>query len=173
MGGLAVRRAQLDDLPVIVELRLALLREYEDNPLYGNLQPDAPARALSLFRAQLNSASEVMFLAETSARIVGVIRCVDTPSSPLFLPERYCYISSVYVEPLHRQQGVLRAMMEAVEAWCAERNLTEMRLHNGAGASRAEQAWEALGFDVVEQVRRRVVPAFAVATINRDRAEVP
>jgi hypothetical protein len=64
-------------------------------------------------------------------------------------------------------------MMEAVEAWCAERNLTEMRLHNGAGASRAEQAWEALGFDVVEQVRRRVVPAFAVATINRDRAEVP
>jgi GNAT superfamily N-acetyltransferase len=172
MRDLAVRRAELDDLPVIVGPRLALLREYEANPLYGNLQPDAQARALSLFRAQLNSSGEVMFLAETAAGIVGVIRCVDTQSSPLFLPERYCYISSVYVEPAHRQHGVLRAMMEAVEAWCAERSLTEMRLHNGAGASPAEQAWQALGFDVVEQVRRRVVPAVAGATTHRDPAEV-
>ena len=30
---LSVRRAQLDDLSAIVELRLALLREYHDHPL--------------------------------------------------------------------------------------------------------------------------------------------
>jgi hypothetical protein len=49
---LVVRRARLDDLKVIVELRLALLREYGDHPLYANLRSDAGERAVELFRAQ-------------------------------------------------------------------------------------------------------------------------
>jgi hypothetical protein len=37
-------------LKVIVELRLALLREYGDHPLYANLRSDAGERAVELFR---------------------------------------------------------------------------------------------------------------------------
>jgi len=43
--GVRVRRADVRDLPRIVELRLALLDEHSDNPLYGRLRPDAEARA--------------------------------------------------------------------------------------------------------------------------------
>ena len=152
---LSVRRADLDDLASVVELRLALLREYSDNPMYGRLRPDAMPRAYELYRNQLTAHNEQIFVAELEGEVVGVLRCVDTPSSPLLYPERYCYVSSVYVRPPSRRRGVLRALLAAAEDWCEERGIDEMRLHNATSSVVAEQTWSALGFEVVEHVRRR------------------
>jgi GNAT superfamily N-acetyltransferase len=154
-SALSVREAKLSDLDTVVELRLSLLREYGDHPLYGRLHPDVRRRALELYRTQLTSAHETMFVAEVGDEIVGVLRCVDAPSSPLLTPERYCYVSSAYVKPHTRRKGVLTALMDAAERWCDARGITEMRLHNASGVRLAEDTWSALGFEVVEQVRRR------------------
>jgi ribosomal protein S18 acetylase RimI-like enzyme len=156
-AGVAVRRATLADLSTITELRLALLREYGDHPLYGRLRLDVEARATELYRAQLSSSSEVVFLAERHGRIVGMLRCVDSVSSPLLYPDRYCYVSSVYVRPAERRRGVLRALYDAAVAWCDEHGLDEMRLHNAASSAVASQTWAALGFEVVELVRRKIL----------------
>ena len=154
---LVVRRARLDDLQAIVELRLALLREYRDHPLYEHLRPDAPARAYDLFRAQLTSPAEAMFIGERNRTVIGVLRCVESGGSPLLLPDRYCYVSSVYVRPEERRQGVLRALLAAAEHWCEERGLPEMRLHSSTSTPVAVDTWDALGFEVVEHVRRRIL----------------
>ena len=156
---LVVRPARPDDLSDIVELRLALLREYRDSPLYTRLRPDAPERARELYYAQLVSPHETIFLAERGGRIVGILRCVDSSGSPLLLPERYCYVSSAYVVPAQRRQGVLLALLAAADRWCHERGIDEMRLHNAASSHTAAAVWESLGFEVVEQVRRRALPA--------------
>jgi GNAT superfamily N-acetyltransferase len=162
---LAVRQARVDDLETIVELRLALLREYQDHPVYAGLREDAADRARLLFYTQLTSPYETMFLAERGGHVVGILRCVDTPASPLLLPDRYCYVSSVYVRPEERRSGVLRALLAAAERWCDERGLTEMRLHNSSTSATATRAWSALGFEVVEHVRRRVVDAPRTASV--------
>lgn len=154
-GRLSVRAADLGDLASVVELRLALLREYSDHPLYGRLRPDARARAYELYRGQLTAHNEQIFVAELDGEVVGVLRCVDTLSSPLLYPERYCYVSSVYVLPPVRRRGVLRALLAAAEDWCEQRGIDEMRLHNATSSSIAERTWSALGFEVVEHVRRR------------------
>jgi ribosomal protein S18 acetylase RimI-like enzyme len=159
---LVVRRARLDDLKVIVELRLALLREYGDHPLYANLRSDAGERAVELFRAQLIAPNECMFLAERRGGVVGVLRCVESPITPLLFPDRYGYVSSVYVRPADRRQGVLHALVAAAEAWCDERGITEMRLHSATSSADAVGAWDALGFEVVEHVRRRTLPSSLV-----------
>jgi GNAT superfamily N-acetyltransferase len=162
-----VREARVDDLEIIVELRLALVREYHDHPVYAGLRTDAPDRARSLFYTQLTSPYETMFLAERAGRVVGILRRVDTPASPLLMPERYCYVSSVYVRPAERRSGVLRALLAAAERWCDDRGLTEMRLHNSSTSTTAARAWSALGFEVVEHVRRRVVDAPSTSRISR------
>jgi GNAT superfamily N-acetyltransferase len=156
---LSVRSATLDDLDAIVELRLALLREYADHPFYAHLRPDVRLRAYELYRTQLSSPYEIIFIAERSRHAVGVLRCVETATSPVLLPERYCYVSSAYVALGERKKGVLRALIAAAETWCRERGLTEMRLHNSSRSGDARAAWSALGFDVVEEVRRREVSA--------------
>jgi GNAT superfamily N-acetyltransferase len=174
MPSLSVREAKIGDLDAVVELRLSLLREYANHALYGRLHPDARRRAFDLYRTQLSSLSETIFVAELGGvgggGIVGVLRCVDTPSSPLLMPERYCYVSSAYVKPEARRQGVLSALIDAAEQWCDARGITEMRLHNANGVHMAEDTWTALGFEVVEQVRRRAAhrPTAHPATTHGD-----
>jgi ribosomal protein S18 acetylase RimI-like enzyme len=158
-SGLAVRRARLDDLDTIVELRVALLREYGDHPVYGRLRDDAVERAFELYAAQLRSPHETIFVAERGSRIIGILRCVDSAGSPLLFPEHYCYVSSVYVRPDERHRGVLRRLLAAAESWCGERGIDEIRLHNSPSSTAAEHAWNALGFEIVEHVRRRPLGA--------------
>jgi GNAT superfamily N-acetyltransferase len=157
-----VRRATADDLDTVVALRIALLREYQDHPIYGRLRPDAEQRARLVFGSQLESSHEVIFLAEQRDETVGLIRCVESSASPLLIPERYCYVSSAYVLPAHRRHGVLRALLDRVVDWCHERGLMEMRLHNVGTRENSAAAWDSMGFEVVEQVRvRRLTDARA------------
>ena len=151
--GVIVRRAISQDLETVLALRIALLREYGGHPIYGRLRPDAEQRARPIFAAQLDSQNEVMFLAEESGVAIGLIRCVESASSPLLIPDRYCYVSSVYVRPEFRRRGVLRALFQHARAWCEQRGLSEMRLHNVGARPESAGAWDALGFEVVEQVR--------------------
>ena len=153
LPSLAVRPATLADLDAVVALRLALLREHAANPVYGRLRADAPQRARRIFAEQLDAVNEVTFLAERGDRAVGILRCIDAAGSPLLHPARYAYVASVYVAPDERRSGILKRMLEAAEAWSAERGLGEMRLHNAADNPLAGNAWEALGFEVVEVLR--------------------
>ena len=152
-----VRSATPRDLDAVVALRIALLREHPDHPIYGRLRPEIDRRARELFAAQLRSRTETILLAELAGEVIGIIRCVETMGSPLLEPARYAYVSSAYVRPDVRRRGVLRALMTEVERWSRARGLDQMRLHNVAGSEAAERAWDALGFEIVEQVRMRTV----------------
>ena len=156
-----IRRATQNDLDAVVALRIALLREYREHPIYGRLRPDAEARARPIFAAQIDADREAIFLAvDVPLReSVGMLRCVESIASPLLVPDRYCYVSSVYVRPSHRRRGILRQLFTRAEQWCRERGLPEMRLHNVGSRSASAAVWDAFGFEVVEQVRLRKLDA--------------
>ena len=165
-----VRPATPADLAFVVELRLALLREHGNNPIYARLRADAPERARRIFSAQLSSPNERIFLAESDGTVIGIIRCVESTGSPLLDPARYAYISSAYVRPEARRRGALRALVAAARNWCAERGLDEARLHSVADDEGSNRAWDALGFDVVEHMRRSVIrPDDLQPTKRRER----
>lgn len=155
MAGLVVRDATLADVDAVVALRLALLREFAAHPVYGRLHPDAEDRAVELCAEQIASSRDVFLLAVLGGGTVGLLRCTDSRASPLLLPEQFAYVSSAYVVPALRRRGVLRALLDEAERWCAARGLDEMRLHNVPGATAGAAAWTALGFAVVEEVRIR------------------
>ena len=152
---LVIRPATRDDLSTVVALRLALLDEHRDNPVYSRQRPDAPARARRLFASQLESAHETTFLAEEGGAAVGILRCVSSQGSPLLEPPGYCYVSSVYVVPAARRRGVLRALLARAERWARERGFPEIRLHSVAGHEGSNAAWDTMGFEVVELLRVR------------------
>ena len=165
-----VRPATPADLAFVVELRMALLREHGSNPIYARLRADAPERARRIFSAQLSSPNERIFLAEAGGTVIGIIRCVESTGSPLLDPARYAYISSAYVRPEARRQGALRALVAAARNWCAERGLDEARLHSVADDEGSNRAWDALGFEVVEHMRRSVIrPDDLQPTRRRER----
>jgi aminoglycoside 6'-N-acetyltransferase I len=166
---LSIRAATVDDVDLVTELRLALLREHGGNPIYARLRRDAEQKARPLYAAQLRSTQEVIFLAEREGATVGILRCIDTLGSPLLDPSRYGYVSSVYVRPAARRSGVLRALLDTAERWARGRGLTELRLHNAADNEVAASTWEGLGFGIVEQLRLRPIAPEA-GTADRSSA---
>lgn len=152
-----VRRATIADLDTVIELRISLLREYGDHPIYGRLHPDAETRARPVFLQQLQAPDQAIFLAAYQGRIAGIARCVDSRGSPLLMPDRYCYVTSVYVRPEHRRKGVLSALMANIEAWATQRGLSEMRLHNSTLNAATRAAWDQLGFEINEEVRLKQI----------------
>lgn len=160
-GRPTVRSAGAADLPTVLELRLALLAEHHESPLYGRLRADVRERAESLYAGQLASPWEITLLAEVDGRVVGILRCLDAQGAPLLLPERYAYVSSVYVRPEARARGVLRVLLAAADRWARGRGLGEMRLHNATDNPVATAVWEGLGFEAVEVLRIRRLPGAA------------
>jgi ribosomal protein S18 acetylase RimI-like enzyme len=158
VGGITIRRATAKDLEAVVALRLALLREYGDHPIYGRLRADAEQRARPMFAGQLDSKTEVIFLAEENDVAVGLLRCVESAASPLLFPERYCYLSSAYVHPDYRRKGVLHDLFDRAVLWCKDRGLSEIRLHNVGSRESSAATWDSMGFEVVEQVRVLKLP---------------
>ena len=152
---IAFRRATPDDIDAVLRLRLALLHEYPEHPIYGRLHPNAEALARPVFAAQLASGNEVVFLAERAEAAIGVLRAVEAAAAPFLVPDRYCYVSSVFVVPAFRRRGVLRGLLARAMEWAGDRGLGELRLHSVGTRANASGAWDALGFDVVEQVRIR------------------
>ena len=152
-----VQRATLDDLETVIALRIALLREYGDHPIYGRLRPDAEEKARPVFRQQLMAPDQAIFLAARDGQVAGIARGVDTRGSPMLMPDRYCYVTSAYVKPEHRRHGVLAAMIGHIETWALARGLGEMRLHNSTLHAHAGAAWDQLGFAVNEEVRLKQI----------------
>ena len=148
-----IRAASSADLHTVVALRLALLQEHQANPLFERLHPEAPERARELYRSHLESADQVILLAERAGAAVGILRCVHSRGSPLLLPEAYGYMSSAYVVPGERRMGILKALFDEGVRWCRSRGLGEIRLYVSIEDHVARSAWSSLGFAAVEELR--------------------
>jgi ribosomal protein S18 acetylase RimI-like enzyme len=152
-----VREAGPLDLDDVVALRLALLRDEVATPGGRLLHPDAERRARIIYAKQLRSPREVTLLADDDGAVVGVLRVVAAPPSPLHAEFRHAYLSSAFVMPKARRRGVLRALVAHAMAWCEAHGVAEVRLHSAVGNAAAARAWQALGFTVSEELRRRVI----------------
>jgi GNAT superfamily N-acetyltransferase len=156
---LVVRHATLEDVPQIVALRLALLREEERNLFFAHPHPDAAERALELTRAEVGTPGEVFLLAARGASIVGMLRCRSVRRMPLVAGARQAVVTTVYVVPEARRTGVLRALLESADRWCREQGLTDMRLQCALSNDVGRKAWESLGFAPAETLYLRTVPS--------------
>lgn len=152
-----VRAATAADLDVVLALRLALLREEAQSPLFARPRRDVARLARDLSAQQLASPTEVTLLAWIDDQAVGLLRCTVSRGTRLVIPSRYGFLTSAFVVPEHRQRGVLRAMLRVAEAWCRARGLGEVRLHCTIENVTGQAAWDKLGYCEAEIVRRRVL----------------
>jgi GNAT superfamily N-acetyltransferase len=139
-------------------MRLALLAEESGSPLFARLRADVAPRARRLSAAQVARDREVILLAVSGDRDVGMLRCVAARGSRLVRGGEHAVLTSAFVRPEFRRRGVLAALVRAADDWCRIRRLREMRLHCTVENTAADAAWRALGFAPAEILHRRLVP---------------
>lgn len=152
-----MRPASLADADVIVRFRMELLKEHSRHPIYGRLREDALQRAKRSTALHLASGRQITYIAFDGRQAVGMLRCLDARGSPLLVPPRYAYVTSVWVAKAHRKRGILRRLLDAAIVWARARSLTEMRVHATPENTSANAVWDRLGFGTVELLRRREI----------------
>ncbi|HVO43677.1 MAG TPA: GNAT family N-acetyltransferase [Aggregatilineales bacterium] len=150
MAGLLIRKAASDDTSIIAQYVVAMIREIET--LGGYPAADAnESLAWLLVRVaeRVDNEENLYLIAEFDNRIVGMLEAECTRLAPVFRDRSVVHISSVYVEPDFRRQGIGQALMQAALAWARQRGIEEIEL-DVLARNPAKRLYEKLGFEVFE-----------------------
>lgn len=127
MPSLHVRQACEDDLPRIVEMKLAMFDESGHSAL---LAPNAPALILRDYRGLYAAAEAQHFVAESEGLAIacaGAFLKSDVPYR-YFQTPHYGFVGDVYTEQAFRGQGLAKALSESVLLWLRSRGVCMIRL---------------------------------------------
>jgi GNAT superfamily N-acetyltransferase len=83
-------------------------------------------------------------LAECDGRIAGFVGFSALPIYESDAPT--CWVMALSVGSQFRRHGIGRALIAAVERWCIEQGLPDIRIHSGAARGDAHAFYERCGF---------------------------
>lgn len=145
-----LRRATLDDVPLLVLHRRLMWRDMGTFPEETLAPADAPYRRW--LRARLKSGSAVAWVAESGGRPVasGVVWVQPVQPRPTMPEGRMPYLLSVYVDPAHRGKGLATRLTKAAIAWSRAQGYPKLALHASA---QGRSVYERLGFEPTTEMR--------------------
>lgn len=141
---LQYRRAEPEDLELVVETRLEVLRAAnglpEDAPL-----PEVEAESRAYFRRALGSGEALVELAFAGAEFVAAggvsfYRVMPTVHNP---DGRKAYIMNMYVRPAYRRRGIARNMLDRLVRAARARGVDHITLE---ATAMGRPLYEAYGF---------------------------
>jgi GNAT superfamily N-acetyltransferase len=144
--GEQIRIAVYEDIDRILDMWREMMEEHQASDRRIRLA----GTALPSYRAYLsyhihNSASRVL-VGIDGERLIGFCLLTISRNLPMFLPERYGYLSDLFVCPEARRRGIGRRMVEQGLEWLGEHGIGSVQLQfyefNKTGAA----FWQAMGF---------------------------
>ncbi|MBC8231543.1 GNAT family N-acetyltransferase [bacterium] len=132
-----IRRATLDDLPVIVDWNIRLARETENM----RLDRDTITRGV---RAALSDENKALyFVAEIDGQLVGMLMITYEWSD--WRNGNIWWIQSLYVTPELRRRGVFHALYQHVHNLAQSNNVKGLRLYVEQTNTIAQTTYEHVG----------------------------
>lgn len=137
-----IRQANLQDIPTIVEMKMAMFREAGSIRL---LQDGAEERIAAVYRDLYRQQKCCHYLVEEEGVAVACGGAVIKDDVPFcfFKTPCYGYIMDVYCEPASRRKGYATQLVQQVIAWLRKKGVHNIKLKpSGAG----QRMYEKLGF---------------------------
>ena len=150
-SGYRIRRAVIDDAPIIAHQRSAMFRDM------GDLSGDDIARlenASFIYMRQMMAERRYLgWLVERDGEVVagaGMIISQLLPRPGAIEGGAQALICNVYCEPRHRRRGLARALMTAMLDWCERERVAKIVLH---ASPDGRPLYEGLGFVQTNEMR--------------------
>lgn len=149
---LSFRRAGLEDLPLLVESRVKVLRAANRLPESADLSL-VEAQSRAYYEAALRDGSHIAYLVFDGAELCGTggvsfYRVMPTVHNPT---GRKAYLMNLYTAPSHRRRGVARRTLGLLVAASRERGVLHITLE---ATDQGRPLYERFGFVSVENEMR-------------------
>ena len=149
MDAVIVRRATVDDLPLLLRYRRAMAEEMNAP------DPAAVDRMIAALEPYLRVAMPGgrwrAWIAEPGG--CGAVEIVQWVPGRLDPTPRRAWIHSVYVQPSLRRRGIGRQLTQTMVAWCREQGFQSVYLH---ASEEGRPLYESLGFEPSTEMRLRL-----------------
>ena len=120
------RMATKADIELLVTLRLAFIHIQEDDERYGELKKNCDTY---FNKAYADNTCDVVLTEENGNCIAtGIVFYYDSVPSPFNTTGKNAYITSMYVEPGYRRQGIGTEILNRVIECAKNRGVTAMFL---------------------------------------------
>lgn len=141
-SGVELHAASIDDLPRIVELKLATFAESARAAL---LPPGSMHAILSDYQRLYGKGLATHFVARSSGAIIACVGSFLKTDLPFryFNPPRYGFIGDVYTVPEYRGRGLSRRLNEEALRWLQGQGVSMVRL---LASEAGRGLYERLGF---------------------------
>ena len=137
-----VRKATLDDLPVLLEFEQGLIRA--ERPM----DPTIKDGKISYYDIGefIRSEDSDVYIVEREGEILASGYARIKPDRHYLKHERMGYLGFMFVPEEHRGQGLNKLIMDRLIEWCKNRGLSEIRLDVYQTNEPALRAYEKAGF---------------------------
>ena len=116
MTTLTIRRATLEDIEALIQLRLQLFRETGDLREEHSEQETADV-ARTYFQHALPTEQFLAWVAEIDGRIIGTSGLIFFEKPPIITRHREAYIMNMYTVPEWQRRGVASALLQEIIAY--------------------------------------------------------
>ena len=158
MEGLPIRLARRGDIPSLLLLWTAMMREFAELDPRFEPHPKAREHMAATFAKRLQEPDRILVVAEEGGRmIVGFAAGIVLPGNGWQVPERLGRISDVYVAPPRRRLGIARRLAGRVLDLLYEKGVGTVRLAAAVQNDAALAFWRAQGWAELETVLERPV----------------
>ena len=141
-----IRKARPEDLDAIVELWGIMMTEHERNDPRIRLAAGAVPAYRSYLGYHVSNADSCVRVAETPSGCAGFCLLTVSRNLPMFLPERYGYLSDLMVEEAYRRQGMGRALLAAALDWSRKMRIECVQLQHYCFNEKGKAFWQKMGF---------------------------
>jgi GNAT superfamily N-acetyltransferase len=146
-----IRRATVEDAPVIARHRAAMFRDMGDAS--GDDVARIESASILYLRRMISERRFLGWLAERQGEVVaggGLVVSQLLPRPGAVDGGEQALILNVYCEPEHRRRGLARALMEAMLEWCKRKRIAKVVLH---ASQDGRPLYESLGFIQTNEMR--------------------
>jgi GNAT superfamily N-acetyltransferase len=146
-----IRRATVEDAPVIARHRAAMFRDMGDAS--GDDVARIESASILYLRRMISERRFLGWLAERQGEVVaggGLVVSQLLPRPGAVDGGEQALILNVYCEPEHRRRGLARALMEVMLEWCKRERMAKVVLH---ASQDGRPLYESLGFVQTNEMR--------------------
>jgi len=137
-----VRKATLEDLPILLDFEQRLIEA--ERPMDPSIGED-PISYYSISGFIKGNLSDV-YVVEIKDEIVASGYALIKGDRPYLKHSKIGYLGFMFVPKEHRGNGYNQLVLDALLAWCKQRNVIEIRLDVYAVNQPALRAYEKAGF---------------------------
>ena len=166
---ISVRTATAEDIPLFFPLTIEHSRYYPRSPLF---MPLLSCDGEDKYHSWMRQRHHNLWLAFVDGEVVGYFQ--SSPSHPgaceMIAAPTTCSVSSAYVRPKYRRQGVAVALFNAVINWAAangfERCAVDYEVHNLHGSRFWERHFTPVSASLLRRIDERVAWAHAARDLS-------